>query len=121
MTVPHRNDTAGFAPLRPDYYHQPLVEMARGDKSYLAIVAPLIRDRCCAASKHLARSREIQSAKLERQITLRRIEGDLHLIVPPINVKQGASFSAPSSERPRASRTQSIELDPGRLGDGRVF
>ena len=65
------------------------VEVTRADETRLAIIEPVVDDRCGAAVEYLASAREIQPAMPTRQLTLRRIEGDVHtLIVPPINVKE---------------------------------
>jgi len=82
-------DMAGLASLRPDQHHQPAVEPAGRDEPRLAIVAPVSDDCRGAAREHFDSACEIQSAMLEREITLRRIEADLQLNVPPINVKHG--------------------------------
>jgi hypothetical protein len=66
MTVPHRNDVAGLATLRPDHNHQPAVEMARADETRLAVIAPVIHDRSRTAGKYFFRSRKIQTAMPER-------------------------------------------------------
>jgi hypothetical protein len=51
------------------------------------IVVPVVHDRRGSPGKHFRRRREIQFTVLKCAITLRRIEGDLQSIVPPINVK----------------------------------
>src|SRR6185295_12061384 len=85
MTVPHRNNVAGVATLRPDHDHQPAVEMARRDEAGFAVCEPVIDDGRRSAGKQLVGPREIESAMPQREIALRWIEGDLHeLNVPPI-------------------------------------
>jgi hypothetical protein len=87
MAMPHRDNVAGRVPLRPDHHHQASIEMTRSDEARLAIVAPVINDRRRSAGENLGGPCEIQSTMLECAITLRRVEADLQLIVPPINVK----------------------------------
>jgi hypothetical protein len=60
--MPHRNDVARFATLRPDHNDQTTVEMPCADEPRLAVIEPVIDDRCGHACKHLAGSREIESA-----------------------------------------------------------
>jgi hypothetical protein len=88
MTVPHRDDVAGLATLRPNHHYQPAVEMTRTDEAGLAVIEPLIGDCRGAAGKDFAGAREIQAAMPQCQIAFGRVKGDLQLIVPPINVKQ---------------------------------
>jgi hypothetical protein len=68
MTVPHRDDVACVATLRPDHHHQPAVEMTRGDETRLAIIEPIVDDRCGTAIEYLVGSREIQPAMPPRQV-----------------------------------------------------
>ncbi len=78
---------ASLAALRPNHHHQPAIEMARGEKPDLAVIEPFIDDRRGAAGKHFAGPREVQTAMPEREIAFGRIEVDLQINVPPINVK----------------------------------
>lgn len=95
--MPHRDDVARFATLRPDHDHQPAVELARGYKMCLTIIEPVVDDRRGAALEHFAGPRDIEPAMPARQFPLRRIEGDLPIIVPPINVKATTRcFTQPS-------------------------
>jgi hypothetical protein len=42
MTVPHRNDVAGFATSCPDHDDQTFVEMACGNKTRLAVIEAMV-------------------------------------------------------------------------------
>jgi hypothetical protein len=78
MTVPHGDNVAGFAALRPDHNDQASVEMAGSDEPRLAVIEAVI-DNCCRQSgKQLTGPCKIESAVLKRQIAFRRIECNLH-------------------------------------------
>src|SRR5690606_29068749 len=74
MTVPHRDDVAGLATLRPDHDHHPFVENARCDESRLAIIEPLIDGGGGSSVEHFIGSCEVQAAIPQGEIALRRIE-----------------------------------------------
>jgi len=104
MTVPHRDDVAGLATLRPGHNNQASVEMAGGNKTGLTIIETLVNHGRRQPGKYLASPGEIEAAMPQGEIALRRIKGDTHqLIVPPIIVKQrGKQHGLPG--HPRSSR-----------------
>jgi len=75
-------------------------------KRGLAVIEPLVHDSRGAALEHFAGPREVQTAMPEREIVFRRIEADLRISVPPINVKAAAV--------PRL-RSHGVALDPADL------
>lgn len=92
--MPHRDDVARFATLRPDHNHRPAVELTGGDETGFAAIEPLIDDGRSKTGKDFIGPREIQPATSEREIALDRIEGNPQIIVPPINVKLGGLIPA---------------------------
>jgi hypothetical protein len=82
MTVPHRNDVAGLATLRPDHHHEPTIEVTRGDQAVFAVVEAVVADRCRRSGEHLGGALEVETPMLPRQIALDRIERDLNLMYP---------------------------------------
>jgi hypothetical protein len=78
MTVPHRNNVAGCATLRPNPDDQSPVEMTGGDISRLGVVEPVIDNGRRLPGKDLAGLGEVEPAMLKRTIALDRIERDRH-------------------------------------------
>jgi len=56
MTVPHRDDVAGLATLRPDHHDQTAIEMSRSDEPRFAVVEAFVNDGRRQPGKHLAGS-----------------------------------------------------------------
>jgi hypothetical protein len=58
--------------------HQPTIEKASRDETGLAVTKPVVDKGRGSPGKYVAGACEIQTTMLEREIALRRIEGDLH-------------------------------------------
>ena len=77
MTIPHRDDVARRAAIRPDHHHHPISEKAVGLIANFAIVLSIIDQRQRLPGKHPGRIEEIEPALLSDLLALGWVAGDL--------------------------------------------
>jgi hypothetical protein len=76
MRFPHRDNAAIAISRRPHHDHHPAVQIAEREKTILT--SAVGRNGQGGTGKHFSGKRHIQAATLERDLALRRIEGDFH-------------------------------------------